>query len=355
MKGANIPEADVVEQVLVTGNVDTGLGMRLELHFLNALLQPVGAARGMYVPLDVRPLDGDLVRLNVKRRDQRRHCELDHQRQRHNAGEQPPSCAHQAGRDHAGDDRHPLQRQRDLLIHVIHSGHEAVVVPNHLVASKKVPHCQREKKNCAGAAQEFRLQSACQSKHGRIDFAALAQVRKRVAELPAASGQPIDQRGPDGYRKQESTQLGVERQVEKEEGEGRSEYRIAPGGSFHRQSARADEAHRGPVIERGSGQHKAQQQQRHRRKLGVSGIVAQGDGGELHSTRVCDPQHQERDQCRRHLRRQTVPQHIQPGLYLAHLLPPLVFDDVSGNGACAEEKNQSNDQERYPAHVASPA
>src|SRR5262249_16500563 len=65
VKGAPIPEANVVEQVLMPGDVDAGLGIRLEFYLLDALLQTVSAARGMNMLLDVGPLKRDLVGLHV--------------------------------------------------------------------------------------------------------------------------------------------------------------------------------------------------------------------------------------------------------------------------------------------------
>ena len=164
----------------------------------DALLEAEGAARGLDVGLDVGALERDLVRPHVERGDQRRHGELDGQRDRHEQRQLPAAHRHQHRGGEAGDDDQPLQRQADVLVDVVHADHEA---RGRCRASRSGPGrsgrpgpAGRPPPRRAGSATPGRLPGGRWG--GRISRISL-HLGKPVAQLPAARGDPVDQDGDD--------------------------------------------------------------------------------------------------------------------------------------------------------------
>ena len=79
VEGAGVPQADVVEDRLVGGRVDGGLGVGLELDFLELRFDAEGGARGVDVSLDVGALERDFVGPHIERADQAGSGEIHHQ------------------------------------------------------------------------------------------------------------------------------------------------------------------------------------------------------------------------------------------------------------------------------------
>ena len=154
---------------------------------------------------------------------------MHHQRQRQHGGHQPASESDQQRRGDAGEHHQPLQRQADVLVHVVDPDHEAVVVPHHLVAGQEETQRQRQQEDHRGAAQEPRFEPALQAEDSGIEFRGIAQVGKSVAHLPSARGDPVHQHAHDHQGQHVAAQHGVERQSEQVERERQGEDRVAPG------------------------------------------------------------------------------------------------------------------------------
>ena len=174
-----VPQPHVVQQRLVRGGIDHAIRLGLGLELLDALLQPVRAARGVYVRLNVRPLQSNLVGADVQRRNRARHHKRHHQRQRHTRRQNPPARQQQPGSGKAGHNQQPLQRQSDVEIHVVHAYQEgAVLVVHHFVAAQEKAHRQRHQQDHRRAAQKVRFQPAFQLEDRRVDLACLLDVRQ---------------------------------------------------------------------------------------------------------------------------------------------------------------------------------
>ena len=185
-----------------------------------------------------------------------------------------------------------MHGETDIQVHPVDAHHErAVQVVNHLVAAEVELHDHGEQQRHCGAAQEPRFQAAFQLEKAGVHLAGVDQVRKPVAQLPAARGGPVNQNRKDHQRQDITAQQVVERQIEQIKGERLSENGIVPGGGRRRQTTRAGEADDGPRIDGRSGDEIAQRQRSERGQAGIERVFAEACAGESQGAGVSDPEY----------------------------------------------------------------
>jgi hypothetical protein len=227
----DVPEAHVVEQGLVRGDVDLGIGLRLELYLAHLLLEAERAASGVNVGLDVGALQGDFIWTDVERGDRGGHGERDHQHQGHRGGPKPAAHPHEGGSGDGREDQRPLEGKPDFLIDEVDADQKrAVLVIDHFVARQKEADRHGEEQHHSGAAQEARLQAALEPEERRVQLAGVADLREAVAELPTARCDPIEQDAKDHDAQHVAAHHEVKREVEEIEGERLVKYRVLPTG-----------------------------------------------------------------------------------------------------------------------------
>ena len=92
----------------------------------------------------------------------------------------------------------PYQRDRDVLIHVVHAHHEtAMLIQQHAVAAQEKAHRQRQQKHGAQSTEESGIEAAGQPELAEVDLLDVSPVRHAGAKLPERGRHPIDQRRDD--------------------------------------------------------------------------------------------------------------------------------------------------------------
>ena len=222
-----------------------------------------------------------------------------------------------------------------------------MIVPHHLIAAQKESQRQGEQENGRGAAQEFRFEASFQAEDAQDRFRrSVPQFGQTVPKLPAARGQPVNQRANDCQGEQEAAQLGVERQVEQVEGErelrtrdrarlwprraGRASRCSAPRSSYRTSRRRRNSST--PVAQRG-----------------YFGVGCDFPAAKRRANFI--PRAWAINRTAKARRVATVtgarpyPSMSSQVSDLAHFLPPLVFDDIAGDRTCAEQKSQQHDRQ----------
>ncbi len=132
-------------------------------------------------------------------------------------------------------DHQPLQRQAELLVHVIDADHEAVVVEQHLVPAQEKSEAPAPAETAAASRRSAIRDRRCRRKVRRSNCARSRNLAQAVAQLPAARRQPVDEAARTASASTKRSSSGIERQVEKVERERVSENRIAPCVGLRRQ------------------------------------------------------------------------------------------------------------------------
>ena len=143
MKRVPIPQAYVIEQRFVFGQINTLFRLGLEIDLVGALVDTVGGAGGRNVTHDERALEGDFAGSHICSRYDGRNHVAQNERQ-HYQQCQPPLIGEQGnGRKDAAYDKKPHQRNSDVLIDVIDAHHEAsVLIQQHAVTAQEKAHCE---------------------------------------------------------------------------------------------------------------------------------------------------------------------------------------------------------------------
>src|SRR5262249_52321706 len=171
VKSAPIPQADIIQQVFVTGDIDRSAGLCLEVDFVDTLFESEGGTGSMDVRVDVRPLERDLIGPYVQGRHRSWHDELHRQCEYHQARQGPAAQPDEYGGSEAGSDQQPLQRQSDIEVDVVDADKKrAVVVIDHFEPSQPETKSQRQQQHDRSAAKEARLQASFEAEDSRIDF-----------------------------------------------------------------------------------------------------------------------------------------------------------------------------------------
>ena len=107
VKSVPVPQAHVVEQRFVLGEIDFLFGLGLEIDLVGALVDAVGGARGGDVAFDKRALERDFVGANISGRYDGRNHVAHNERQHHQQCQAPFIGEQRNGRKHAAYDEKP--------------------------------------------------------------------------------------------------------------------------------------------------------------------------------------------------------------------------------------------------------
>ena len=96
-------------------------------------------------------------------------------------------------------------------------------------------------------------------------------------------------------------------------------------------------------MSRLASEQQREQEDGERGELGVQRMLAQAGAGMFQRARVGDPENQKAEQRACGCWNEAVGQHAEPGVELAHLLPPLIIDGPGAEETRDEEQDGDDD------------
>src|SRR5215472_13006236 len=226
-------------------------------------------------------------------------------------------------------------------------------VPDHLEPHQIVARGESNEEERNGPAEEARFEATRKLQERKVHDAA-GHFGQRKAELPSSRGNPIGQDRQDDDGEQITAQIGPERKIEEIERCRFSEHRIVKHVGSAKPAA-ADKTKHGPVVNGGSRNDEGERKQRERGNARINRIVADPPTREVDTPPMGDEQRDPGDNRSYQNGKRGVGVKSEPGVDLAHFLPPGIVDQKGSGAPCADENQKRDDGQTDAAQSGSAA
>ena len=234
--GAKVPKTNIVEQRGILHGIDRRLPGGNKGKFLGIPIQAEGNRSRLDMPLDIGPLNRNLIRPHIDGMDDERQSGLQNKKAHDQDGRilvsPQPNKWQGPKRDH---NEQPAQGQRELFVHVIRARHEGMGVEQKFIVAEINPGGKAEQQDNGNDADETRTRSARQQQGARPNRKSFARpvletaVAKFFRQLPAFRRCPKNQGAKNRQHEHKSQHFRIEGQIEKIKRQAAREHLILPG------------------------------------------------------------------------------------------------------------------------------